>query len=113
MHVFVLSAQQTSQFGDLGNGMLRNPVIPSDYSDPDIIRVGEDYYGIASTFCFSPGMIVIHSKDLVHWEIINHVVDDISFLNPELDWNFLFLSWNDCDTFEGFGTLGNNKSCCR
>ena len=66
--------------------MLRNPVIPSDYSDPDIIRVGEDYYGIASTFCFSPGMIVIHSKDLVHWEIINHVVDDISFLNPELDW---------------------------
>lgn len=86
VHVFVLSAQQTSQFGDLGNGMLRNPVIPSDYSDPDIIRVGEDYYGIASTFCFSPGMIVIHSKDLVHWEIINHVVDDISFLNPELDW---------------------------
>ena len=53
MHVFVLSAQQTSQFGDLGNGMFRNPVIPSDYSDPDIIRVGEDYYGIASTFCFS------------------------------------------------------------
>ena len=86
VHVFVLSAQQTSQFGDLGNGMFRNPVIPSDYSDPDIIRVGEDYYGIASTFCFSPGMIVIHSKDLVHWEIINHVVDDISFLNPELDW---------------------------
>ena len=40
VHVFVLSAQQTSQFGDLGNGMLRNPVIPSDYSDPDIIRVG-------------------------------------------------------------------------
>lgn len=84
--IVLLFAQQTSQFGDLGNGMFRNPVIPSDYSDPDIIRVGEDYYGIASTFCFSPGMIVIHSKDLVHWEIINHVVDDISFLNPELDW---------------------------
>lgn len=77
--------QQTSMFGDLGNGKFRNPVIPSDYSDPDVIRVGDDYYGIASTFCFSPGMIVIHSKDLVNWEIINHVVDDISFLNPDLD----------------------------
>lgn len=86
MHMLGLFAQQTSVFGDLGNGMFRNPVIPSDYSDPDVIRVGEDYYGIASTFCFSPGMIVIHSKDLVHWEIINHVVDDISFLNQELDW---------------------------
>lgn len=86
VHSFAVFAQQTSVFGDLGNGMFRNPVLPSDYSDPDVIRVGEDYYGIASTFFFSPGMVVIHSKDLVHWEIINHVVDDISFLNPELDW---------------------------
>lgn len=82
----VAFAQQTSVFGDVENGIFRNPVIPSDYSDPDIIRVGEDYYGIASTFCFSPGMIIIHSKDLVHWEIVNHVVDDISFLNPDLNW---------------------------
>lgn len=80
-------AQQTSIYGNIGDGKFRNPVIPSDYSDPDIIRVGEDYYGIASTFCFSPGMIVIHSRDLVNWEIINHVVDDISFLNPDLDGN--------------------------
>lgn len=85
-HCCLLSAQQTASFGDLRNGYFRNPVIPSDYSDPDIIRVGNDYYGIASTFCFSPGMIIIHSKDLVNWEIINHVVDDISFLNPELGW---------------------------
>ena len=86
VHSFAVFAQQTSVFGYLGNDMFRNPVLPSDYSDPDVIRVGEDYYGIASTFFFSPGMVVIHSKDLVHWEIINHVVDDISFLNPELDW---------------------------
>lgn len=85
MCCFHSMGQQTSMFGDLGNGKFRNPVIPSDYSDPDVIRVGDDYYGIASTFCFSPGMIVIHSKDLVNWEIINHVVDDISFLNPDLD----------------------------
>jgi Beta-xylosidase len=80
-------AQQTSVWGDLGNGAFRNPVLSSDYSDPDVIRVGSDYYGIASTFCFSPGMIIIHSRDLVNWEIIGHVVDDISFLNPELKWN--------------------------
>lgn len=82
-----LFAQQSDLFGDIGNGYFRNPVLPSDYSDPDVIKVGEDYYGISSTFCFSPGMVVIHSKDLVNWEIINHVVDDISFLNPELSWD--------------------------
>lgn len=79
--------RQTSAFGDLGNGQFRNPVIPADYSDPDVIRVGDDYYGIASTFCFSPGMIIYHSKDLVNWEMIGHVVGDISFLNAELNWN--------------------------
>lgn len=78
--------QQTASFGDVGGGMFRNPVIPSDYSDPDLIRVGDDYYGIASTFCFSPGMVVIHSRDLVNWEIAGHVVDDIAFLNPDLGW---------------------------
>lgn len=80
-----LSAQQTGVYGDIGNGMFRNPVIPSDYSDPDAIRVGDDYYAIASTFCFSPGMVILHSRDLVNWEVISHVVDDISFLHPDLD----------------------------
>ena len=78
--------QQTVRFGDLGDGRFRNPVIPSDFSDPDVIRVGDDYYGIASTFCFSPGMLIWHSRDLVHWEIIGHVVDDITQLNPDLGW---------------------------
>lgn len=80
-------AQQTAVWGQLENGNYRNPVIAADYSDPDIIRVGNDYYGIASTFCFSPGIIIIHSRDLVNWEIIGHVVDDLSFLNPELNWD--------------------------
>lgn len=81
-----VSGQQTAQFGDIGNGRFRNPVIPADFSDPDLIRVGDDYYGIASTFCFSPGMLIYHSKDLVHWEITGHVVDDITQLNPNLGW---------------------------
>ncbi len=105
-----LNAQQSSVFGDLGNGYFRNPVIPSDYSDPDIIRVGDDYYGIASTFCFSPGMIIIHSKDLVNWQIINHVVDDISFLNPELDWTQMKGYYNGI--WAGSLRYHNNKFYC-
>ena len=46
-------------WGDQGNGMYVNPVIPSDYSDIDCIRVGEDYYAISSTFQFSPGMTLL------------------------------------------------------
>lgn len=80
------AGQQTARFGALGDGTFRNPVIPADFSDPDVIRVGDDYYGIASTFCFSPGMLIYHSRDLVHWEIVGHVVDDITQLNPDLGW---------------------------
>lgn len=78
--------QQTGRFGDMGNGRFRNPVIPADFSDPDLIRVGDDYYGIASTFYFSPGMVIYHSRDLVNWEIVGHVVDDITRLHPDLGW---------------------------
>ena len=81
-----MSGQQTGEFGMTGDGRFRNPVIASDFSDPDVIRVGEDYYGIASTFCFSPGMLIYHSRDLVNWEVIGHVVDDITFLNPDMGW---------------------------
>lgn len=82
-----IHSQQTALFGDLNNGRYRNPVIPSDISDPDVLKVGDDYYGISSSFCFSPGILLMHSKDLVNWEIVGHIVDDISFLNPELGWN--------------------------
>lgn len=85
--VFTVQAQQTAKWGDQGDGTFRNPVLPADYSDPDVIRVGEDYYGISSTLQESPGMVVIHSKDLVNWEIIGHVVDDISTLGNELNWD--------------------------
>ena len=70
-----LTAQQSVEWGnwknwgDQGDGTYINPIIPSDYSDIDCIRVGEDYYAISSTFQFSPGMTLLHSKDLVNWEI--------------------------------------------
>ena len=48
---------------DLGNGEYKNPVINADYSDPDVVRVGDDYYMTASSFCDIPGLPVLHSKD--------------------------------------------------
>ncbi|MEJ7684753.1 MAG: family 43 glycosylhydrolase [Segetibacter sp.] len=79
--------QQTEKWGDQGDGTYANPVLPGDYSDIDAIRVGEDYYAISSTFQFSPGVIIIHSKDLVNWEILSHVVNDLNQISPELNWD--------------------------
>ena len=64
---------------DLGNGFYRNPILYTDYSDPDVIRVGEDYYLIASSFTYFPGVPVLHSKDLVNWEKINYCVRSLPF----------------------------------
>ncbi|MBL7737836.1 MAG: glycoside hydrolase 43 family protein [Chitinophagaceae bacterium] len=59
---------------DNGNGTYKNPVINADYSDPDAIRVGEDYYLISSSFNHVPGLPILHSKDLVNWTIIGHAL---------------------------------------
>jgi beta-xylosidase len=74
-------------WGDQGNGTYVNPVLPSDYSDIDCIRVGPDYYAISSTFQFSPGMVILHSKDLVNWMILGHVVGDLNQIGPEMNWD--------------------------
>ena len=59
---------------DLGNGRFKNPIINADYSDPDAIRVGEDYYMTASSFNHSPGLPILHSKDMINWTIIGHAL---------------------------------------
>jgi len=51
-----------------------NPILHADYSDPDVIRVGEDYYMVSSSFAHVPGLPVLYSRDLVHWEILCHAV---------------------------------------
>jgi beta-xylosidase len=61
-----------------------NPILYADYSDPDVIRVGSDYYMVASSFHFSPGIPVLHSQDLVTWRIIGHVLPRLNFA-PEYD----------------------------
>ncbi|WP_442794597.1 glycoside hydrolase family 43 protein [Pelobium manganitolerans] len=61
---------------DLGNGKYKNPVINADYSDPDAVRVGDDYYMISSSFNHVPGLPLLHSKDLVNWTIVTHVLQE-------------------------------------
>jgi hypothetical protein len=52
----------------------KNPILFADYSDPDVVRVGDDYYMTASSFSCFPGLPILHSKDLVSWTIIGHAV---------------------------------------
>lgn len=59
---------------DQGNGTYKNPVLYADYSDPDICRVGNDYYLTSSSFNCLPGLQILHSKDLVNWTIIGAAV---------------------------------------
>jgi len=62
---------------DGGDGTYRNPIIYADYSDPDVVRVGEDFYLVASSFNCTPGLPILHSKDLVNWTLINHAVKNL------------------------------------
>ncbi|MBO4850923.1 MAG: glycoside hydrolase 43 family protein [Prevotella sp.] len=62
---------------DNGDGTYTNPVINADYSDPDVCVAGEDYYLTASSFQCIPGLPILHSKDLVNWELIGHAVKEL------------------------------------
>ncbi len=48
----------------------RNPILYADYSDPDVLRVGSDFYLVASSFSAVPGLPILHSKDLVNWRLV-------------------------------------------
>jgi beta-xylosidase len=74
-------------WGDQGDNTFKNPVLPGDYSDIDAIHVGTDYYAMSSTFQFSPGVVILHSKDLVNWHILSHVVTDLTQIGPEYNWD--------------------------
>ena len=59
---------------DRGDGTYQNPVLFADYSDPDAVRVGGDFYLVASSFLAVPGIPILHSRDLVNWSLVNHVL---------------------------------------
>lgn len=82
----IVFSQATIHNPNLGDDRYRNPIIHADYSDPDVIRVGEDYYMTASSFSHFPGLPILHSKDLVNWKIIGHAAltyPDTSFRLPQ------------------------------
>lgn len=82
----ILNAQSLQgRWGDQGNGTYINPVLNADYSDPDVVRVNDDYYMVCSEFHFM-GIPVLHSKDLVNWTIIARVYDEFKF-DPKFDSN--------------------------
>ncbi|WP_242974043.1 glycoside hydrolase 43 family protein [Anaerocolumna aminovalerica] len=64
---------------DLGDGSFRNPILFADYSDPDVIRVGDTYYMTASSFNYTPGLPLLISKDLVNWKLKNYAVENINY----------------------------------
>ena len=60
-------AQPKSWTADNGNGTFTNPLFYDEFSDPDILRVGDDYYLAGTTMHAVPGLVILHSKDLVNW----------------------------------------------
>jgi beta-xylosidase len=73
--IFIIGCQRSAEKNDLP--VFSNPIITADFSDPDVIRVENDYYMTASSFYVAPGLPVLHSRDLVNWQIIGHALKRI------------------------------------
>ena len=72
-------AQTNSWTADNGNGTFTNPLFYDEFSDPDILRVGDDYYLAGTTMHAVPGLVILHSKDLVNWEFASYCFDRFDF----------------------------------
>ena len=72
-------AQTKSWTADNGNGTYTNPIFYDEFSDPDIIRVGEDFYLAGTTMHTVPGVVIMHSKDLVNWKFLSYCFDRFTF----------------------------------
>lgn len=85
-------AQESATWNpNLPGGKYKNPVINADYSDPDVCRVGNDFYMTSSSFACFPGLQILHSTDLVNWKIIGAALTDdypvlSEFRGTNLDW---------------------------
>ena len=64
-----------AQSSDNGDGTFSNPVLWADVPDPDVIRVGDDYYMVSTTMHLMPGAPVMHSRDLVNWRTVGYIFD--------------------------------------
>lgn len=72
-------AKNISWCADNGNGTYTNPLTYDEFSDPDVIRVGDDYYLAGTTMHTVPGLVILHSKDLVNWENVSYCFDRFDF----------------------------------
>lgn len=77
-------AQSKSWTADNGNGTFTNPLFYDEFSDPDLIRVGEDFYLAGTTMHSMPGVVVLHSKDLVNWRFLSYATPRLE-LGPEFN----------------------------
>ena len=78
-HFSFVPCSAQSWTADNGNGTYTNPLFYDEFSDPDIIRVGDDYYLAGTTMHTVPGLVILHSKDLVNWENISYCFDRFDF----------------------------------
>lgn len=77
----VLSLSMRAQelwVSDLGDGTYKNPILYADYSDPDVVRVGDGYWMTASSFNCVPGLPILYSTDLVNWELVGHALRELT-----------------------------------
>lgn len=77
------NTQIKSWSADNGNGTYTNPLFYDEFSDPDIIRVGKDYYLAGTTMHCVPGIVILHSTDLVNWEFCTYCFDRFDDRFPE------------------------------
>jgi len=79
LQLSLLTSSAQSWTADNGNGTYTNPLFYDEFSDPDILRVGDDYYLAGTTMHAVPGLVILHSKDLVNWENISYCFDRFDF----------------------------------
>src|SRR5581483_4853074 len=82
--VTIVAAVLSAVCGCASARSYHNPILYADYSDPDVVRVGSEFYLVASSFHFSPGIPILHSRDLVHWTIVAHALARLDF-HPSYD----------------------------
>ncbi len=79
LNSIVIIVAQSSWTADNGNGTFTNPLFYDEFSDPDILRVGDDYYLAGTTMHAVPGLVILHSRDLVNWENVSYCFDRFDF----------------------------------
>ncbi len=107
----------TDQLGFTLEDCYRNPVLRGFHPDPSVVRVREDYYLVNSSFVFFPGLPIFHSRDLVHWQLIGHAVENLETSGlPNLPGGFGYWA-PDISYFQGrfwvVATLRRNTPPCR